>query len=342
MISFNYKSLHILDIFFCVVFMPVLMILGPGGYWLGCGYLFFVTACAFFYGCYFLVKRIRFPKLLMAGQYRKIAGWLGVCVVGNWLLTHFPLPDLDFVMPSMSAFQTSVRDYSVSLSLWLMFSVVVGYSVSVAFVRELYDQQLLQKRLEHQRDKAELAMFKAQISPHFMFNTLNSLYSLVIGTSQKAEDAFIKFTEILKYTYVTIGHDMVPVKDEINYIKNYLDLQEIRLNSHTRVVWTYEIDNGDLKIPPMILLTLVENAFKYGVSTTRDCTIDIRLIISGGILTFRTCNAIMKHTDEFRTAVPVGLENCRARLGCLYPDRYTLTTDEHEGSFTLELKIQLV
>lgn len=342
MVSLENKGSLILDIFFCVVFMPVLIALGPAGYWLNCGTVFFMTACVFFYGCYFAVKHIRFPKLFIAGRYREIAGWLAALVVGNWLLTQFPLPDLDFVTPSMSAFQTSVRDYSITLSLWLIFSLVIGYSVSVAFVKELYGQVLLQKRLEHQRDKAELAIFKAQISPHFLFNTLNSLYSLVIGTSQKAEDAFIKFTEILKYTYIIIDNDLVSVKDEITYIQNYIDLQELRLNRHTMVKWSHDVDNEGYRIPPMILLTFVENAFKYGVSTTRDCVIEISLAIAGGVLRFRTCNSVMKHVGEFRTELPVGLDNCRARLSGIYPGKYILDTYERDGIFNLDLTIKLV
>ena len=122
----------------------------------------------------------------------------------NYVLSLYPLPDMDFVTPALSEYQTKVRNFGVSVSLWLMFSLVMCYSLSITFVKELYEQLLLRRKIEAQRDKAELAVFKAQISPHFLFNTLNSLYSLVIGTSEKAEDAFIKFTEILKYTYVTI------------------------------------------------------------------------------------------------------------------------------------------
>ena len=91
-----------------------------------------------------------------------------------------------------------------------------------------------------------------------MFNTLNSLYSLVIGTSEKAEDAFIKFTELLKYTYVTIEKDMVALKDEIDYIQNYIDLQTIRLNEHTSVDWQYDVEDEMVKVPPMLMLTFVE------------------------------------------------------------------------------------
>ena len=164
---------------------------------------------------------------------------------------------MDFLTPVMSRYQTSIRNYNVAITLWLMFSVVICYALTTAFVTELYEQLLAKRQIENQRDKAELAVFKAQISPHFLFNTLNSLYSLVIANSPKTEDAFIKFTELLKYTYTTISNESVPLREEIVYIRNYIDLQAIRLNSCTRVVWECDVDNDNTMIPPMILLSLI-------------------------------------------------------------------------------------
>lgn len=200
---------------------------------------------------------------------------------------------------------------------------------------------LLQSIVENQRDKAELALYKAQINPHFLFNTLNSLYSLVIGTSQKAEDAFIKFTELLKYTYITAENDWVTISDEINYINNYIDLQLIRLNSHTNVIRYCSVDDETASIPPMIFLTFVENTFKYGASTSQNCDIIIKLHLNKGILIFETENKIVKHSDEFRKDMPVGINNCKNRLSVLFPDRYSLNIQEHNGIFRVFLKIDM-
>lgn len=157
--------------------------------------------------------KINVPKLLISKRYFDLAGVFTLLVTATYLLSLYPLPDMDFVTPALSEYQTQVRNFGVSLTIWLMFSLVMGYALTVSFVRELYEQLLLKKKIEAQRDKATLALFKAQISPHFMFNTLNSLYSLVIGTSEKAEDAFIKFTELLKYSYVTIEKELVTLGD---------------------------------------------------------------------------------------------------------------------------------
>lgn len=332
----------ILDLFFCIVLMPLLLALGPAHHWIAYSVWFFVLVCLFMYSIYFVVKAARVPRLIMARRYSHVAGLLALLVALNWLLAHYPLPRLDFVLPAMSEYQTQVRNYSVSLSMWLMFSLVISYALTISFVRELYDQLLHRKKIEYERNRAELAMFKAQISPHFLFNTLNSLYSLVIGTSRRAEDAFVKFTELLEYTYTTIRNESVPVSDEIAYIRNYIDLQAIRLGTHTHVDWRCDVDDPSALMPPMILMTFLENAFKYGASATRDCTIRIALSLNRGTLEFETRNAIMKHSDEFRRSAPTGIDNCRARLDGIFPGRYTLTAGaDADGIYAVNLRIQL-
>lgn len=131
------------------------------------------------------------------------------------------------------------------------------------------------------------------------------------------------------------------IEDEINYINNYIDLQLIRLDRHTEVVSDCSVDDPTANIPPMIFLTFVENAFKYGSSTSHDCKIIIRLHLEKGLLKFETENRIMKHSDEFRKDMPTGINNCRNRLSGLFPDRYTLDINEEEGIFRVTLTINL-
>lgn len=339
--SVENKISLIIDLFFCIVLMPTLIFFGPAKDWISPYTLFFILATIFLYGSYFILKHFRIPQLFINKKYKEIGIISGALIACNFLLTLYPLPNLDFVTPTLSKYHTQIRDWGVELCMWLMFSLMMAYSLTTSLVTELYNQQLQKRRIEAQRNKAELAVFKAQISPHFLFNTLNSLYSLVIGTSEKAEDAFIKFTDILKYTYVTIDNETVAIKDEINYIGNYIDLQAIRLNSHTRVNWHHHADNENTQIPPMLMLTFVENAFKYGSSPSRDCCIDISLSLKDGILEFTTRNSIMKHAAQFRDELPTGIENCRARLRGLYPDRHSLETIEDGDTFCVNLRIEL-
>lgn len=339
--SLEHKTSLIFDLFFCIVIMPLMIVLSRVHYWWSVSPAFTCLTTIYLYGCYFVIKALNLPKLILSKSYYKLGGIVAALILTTYLLTQYPLPKMDFVIPSMSEYQTRVRNYNMTITVWFMFSIIICYSLTVAFVKELYHRLLLQSIIENQRDKAQLALYKAQINPHFLFNTLNSLYSLVIGTSQKAEDAFIKFTELLKYTYVTAGNDWVTIDDEINYINNYIDLQLIRLNTHTIVEWDCRVDDPAAYIAPMIFLTFVENTFKYGASTSHDCKILIKLRLDKGILTFETENKIIKHSDEFRKDVPVGINNCRNRLSGLYPDRYELNIREEDGIFRVYLKINL-
>lgn len=336
----NRKTGLIFDLFFCVVFMPVIIFLGPAHYWLTAMPVFFCLECSYCYGIYFFLSRASIPFRLVSRNYTRLILWGIALIVINYLITLYPFPDVDFVIPSLSAYQTEVRDYNKSLSIWLMFSLVVAYSIVVSLVKELYDQLLRWQEVENLQTKARLAIFQAKISPHFLFNTLNSLYSLVLGTSPQAEDAFIKFTSILKYTYLTIEKDWVLLKEEIEYLQNYMDLQKLRLNHHTSVEWICDIEEEeDVLIPPMILLTFVENAFKYGSSTSHDCKIAIRVSLKKNSLEFSTSNRLMRHSSEFRSDMPIGIDNCRARLEALFPYRYNLETFESDGIFKLDLKL---
>lgn len=339
--SLEHKTNLVFDLFFCLVLMPLLIFLGPARYWWHISPLFTLIGVGYLYACYFATKRLHLPRLILKRAYRKLAAVAALYMGLTYLLTLYPLPQLNFVIPIMTEYQTLLRNYNIAISLWFLFSVVMGYALSVSFIKELYHRKLQQSILENQRNKAELALFKAQINPHFLFNTLNSLYSLVIGTSEKAEDAFVKFTELLKYAYVTADNDWVTIDDELNYLNNYIDLERIRLDEHTQVECDFCIDEPSTAIPPMIFLTFVENAFKYGSSTSRHCRILIRLHVSHGHLLFETRNDIVRHADEFRTAMPVGISNCRSRLAVLFPGRHTISLSEEGGTFHVLLHINL-
>lgn len=233
-----------------------------------------------------------------------------------------------------------LREHLRAQNVWFMFLIVSGYSLSISLLLELFRQIIVKKEIEEQKNKAELSLYKAQINPHFMFNTLNTLYGLTISKSDKAEDAFVKFIEILKYTYTQVNLDMIPIGNEIKYIEDYISLQLLRLNSHTKVNWKYEIDDESVLIPPMVLITFVENAFKYGSSSTKDCNITIKAELKNRGLSFSVQNSIMRR-DKSESEISVGLNNCSARLNLIYPGRHILSVSECNGMFKVSLKIKL-
>lgn len=325
-----------IDLFFCCVFLPLIITLVPVEKWIDKYTSFAVTLIVFLYGVYFLIRTVNIPQLVMRRKYFQVTGVIALILTVTFALSQFPYPDN---IEPVTTLHPNLHEHLRAQTVWFMSLVVCGYSLSISLLLELVRQIIVKKDIESQRDKAQLSLYKAQINPHFMFNTLNTLYGLTVSKSDNAEDAFIKFIEILKYTYTQVDADMIPVSDEIKYINDYIELQRLRLNSHTVVKWDYSIDNDMTLIPPMLLITFVENAFKYGSSSTRDCLIDIYARLDNGVLSFKVTNNIM--IDTGNADISVGLSNCRARLALTYPDRHSLIIREKDGVYCVSLMIEL-
>lgn len=325
-----------IDLLFCCVFLPLIIALVPVEKWMEKYTSFAVTLILFLYCIYFAIRLANIPQLVMRRKFVKVAIIVAVMLVAAFLLSQFPYPD--DAMPILSN-HPGLHEHLRAQTVWFMFLVVSGYGLSTSLLLELFRQILVKKDFEEKKNKAELSLYKAQINPHFMFNTLNTLYGLAISKSDRTEDAFIKFIEILKYTYTQVSLELIPIGNEIKYIHDYIALQLLRLNSHTSVVWEYDIDDDTIQIPPMILITFVENAFKYGSSSTRDCKIQIDATLKNKYLRFSVTNNIMKEKCE--NEISIGLANCRARLNMLYPDRHTLLIEEKDNMYCISLDIDL-
>ena len=229
--------------------------------------------------------------------------------------------------------------WQLLIVVWLVELVILGLVLSNRSILNALRLQKKAAKLQAENDTALYTALQNQLNPHFLFNTLNALYGLVLTKSDKTESAFIKFSNILKYMYAQTTSDLISISNEVEYIRQYVDLQSLRLNKHTKVVFETEMDDEQIQIPPMILITFVENSFKYGVSSDTDCTIFIRIIVKEGQLIFETENMIMKENHQNPHAI--GIDNCRKRLELLYPNRFVLLTKEENGYFKTYLNIQL-
>lgn len=333
------KRSHIpicIDLLFCLVIMPPIIMLVPVDKWIVHHSAFMLTLIVYLYGLYFVYRKTKLPRLFMQRKFGHILLIMALLVAVTLLLTRFP-----FVTEpeNMGPVIRKARQHLRTQTVWFFFLVVTGFSLSIELIFELFRQILSRQETEAEKNKAQLALYKAQINPHFLFNTLNALYGLVLTQSDKAESAFIKFSDILKYMYTQTTFEVIPISQEVEYIRQYVDLQLLRLNKHTQVTLETEIDDGQVEIPPMILITFVENAFKYGVSPDTDCTILLRMIVKEGRLLFEAENRVMKENRDNPHAI--GIKNCRKRLELLYPSRYELVTKEEDGLFTVRLTIQL-
>jgi LytS/YehU family sensor histidine kinase len=194
---------------------------------------------------------------------------------------------------------------------------------------------------ERERLNAELSYLKAQINPHFLFNTLNSIYSLAIEKSDATATAVVKLSGMMRYVVSEAHHDLVPLEKEISYIQNYIALQRIRFGDAIRLSFTVAGDTHGRKIAPLILIPFVENAFKHGVNAEENSEIKIMIDIKGTILYLEVHNnkvSVVK-TEDMQSGV--GIENTRNRLKLSYPDNHVLSIHENENDFVVSLMLNL-
>ena len=332
----NIKSY--IDLFFCLVFLPLIIALVPVEKWMVKYPSFAVTLILFLYAAYFSIRAMNIPQKVMNRKFFQIGVFCTVIICATYLISQFPYP------PNFEPIVTThpnLHEHLRAQTVWFMSLVVSGYSLSISLLLELFRQTLVKKELEGQKKQAELALYKAQINPHFFFNTMNTLYGLVINKSDKAEKAFIRFTSLLKYTYSQIKTDRIAIRSELEYIQNYIELQRLRLNRHTIVNYNVSVDNETLAIPPMLMIAFVENAFKYGTSSKYDFEINISVLLRDGNLLFECSNDIMKYKTSTED-ISVGIENTRARLDLIYPQKYNLEVDNADNKFKVSLNINIV
>ena len=323
-----------IDLLFCCVILPVIIMLVPVDRWIVKYPVFANLLVVYLYVLYLSIRKLELSRLVMERKYVKILIIITVFFVSAYVLSHFPFPH-----SYTSSFPPVIVRHLRIQTVWLLVLVVVGFGMSVELRLELYKHSLRYKDIEAAKNRAELALYKAQIDPHFMFNTLNSLYGLVISKSDKAEEAFIKFTDILQYMYSNAQSETIEIHKEIEYIQAYIDLQSLRLNSHTHVICECDTDDAHIRIAPMILITFVENAFKYGSSSSRDSTIRLRVRVERGELQFESENTVIRGTESRGTYI--GIENCRSRLELLYGGRYDLDVNDDGEKYVVRLKIRL-
>ena len=324
-----------IDLIFCLVIMPLIIMLVPIEKWIVHHTRFVITLIVYLYGLYFIYRTTNIPALFLKRKYSRILFIIVLLLGITTFLSNYPLPeDPDAKLP------LELRRRLHSQTVWFFSLIVSGFSLSITATFELFRQILAKQAIEAEKNKAELALYKAQINPHFLFNTLNTLYGLVLTKSDNTESAFVKFSNILRYMYIHATDDTIDIASEIEYIRQYIDLQRLRLNEHSHVLFESKVDDPNTHIPPMLLITFVENAFKYGTSPDEDCDILIRIIVEKGSMQFETENTVMtRHTE---TDSAIGIENCRKRLELLYPHRFTLTTTEdNRNRFFVRLNLQL-
>ncbi|AEE47973.1 sensor histidine kinase [Haliscomenobacter hydrossis] len=224
------------------------------------------------------------------------------------------------------------------------FGNTIGSVLFFGISRHIYDYRKLRKtaqQLRIEKQEAELNYLKSQTNPHFLFNTLNNIYSLARDKSDLAPESILRLSKILRFMLYEAGGAFIAIEQELKIITDYIALEQLRYDDSLHVNFNYDVEDMKQALPPLLLIPLVENAFKHGVSESRHQPfVDIHLSVNKRQLTFLVKNSAEVFPEEGRVKENIGLANLRRQLALLFAD-YQLLVQQDEHVFTATLKINL-
>ena len=301
-------------------------------------------------GVFYINSTILVPRLLLKNK--NIAYIIVliaiISLVGpfvKWIDEALQLPDLMEKAFFKNGFPgPPKRGGRLDMFLIMMISLIIGISTSITLIQTWQGDQQNREALEKDKIGSELSFLKAQINPHFFFNTLNNIYALTHIDVEKSRNALHKLSRMMRYLLYDTQSGSTPLSKEIDFIVDYLDLMKIRLNDLTTVEFEAPTLTQDFSIAPMLFLPYIENAFKHGVSTLKPSVIKIALEIQGDDLHLNVRNSIFNQdgvtADEYGG---IGLSNTKRRLDILYPGRHSFSaqTQPDTNEYIVDLTINL-
>lgn len=323
------------NLFFFFGYIPVLTLLVPTERWAEARPAMLISTAVYLIIAYLALTKVNIPGLFMRQRFLRGSLYFAAAIFATWVFSMFANWLNYNEGPGHVAMGATIRR-----TVWFLFLVILGYSFFNNMLKESARLASQREEIEAQRDKAELAMYRAQVNPHFLFNTLNTLYGLILTDSDKREEAFEKFINMCKYTYNNANRDYISIREEIDYLEEYVDLQRFRIGEMTQVETHYTVDDENVSIAPMLLINYVENAFKYGISSTTPSRIRVDLTVKRGVLHFVVFNSFI-NLKKAKSSSHSGLANSRHRLDLLYPDHYFLHHRKDKAGFTIKLIIRL-
>lgn len=230
---------------------------------------------------------------------------------------------------------------SLLLDKMLISFLVVGFNAAIKLTFKWQDEEQKNKELEKQKLQAELAFLRNQISPHFFMNTLNNIHSLIDINTESAKESVIKLSKLMRYLLYDSDRSRTKLFKEIEFIKSYVDLMKLRYDSKVSISLGFSDSIPNIDIAPMLFTSIVENAFKHGISYQSKSFIEIYMNSDDQDLYFKIKNSVHKEEDSDAEKGGLGLVNMKKRLDLIYGERYDLKTSTINNSFEINIKIPL-
>ena len=283
-----------------------------------------------FYLCYFwLIDRLWFKKQYIF--FILVAVTLILCVSYSKyeLFSYFDLHKGKRHMPPFHAFV--YFDFLSNL-------LPVVFAMAIRYAQRNFSLEIAQKEAQAHKLQADLTQLRYQLQPHFFFNALNNIYSLIAFDPQKAQQSVHSLSKLMRHFMQNSDQKQISLAEEVDFLQQYISLMQLRLTDKTTVQVDFPKQVPQLTIAPLLFISLVENAFKHGVSATTTTTLSFSLRVEGDTIIFRSENTKIP-TQESLYSSGIGIDNLKKRLTLLYPERHQYTIEEKEGRYIAQLTI---
>ena len=283
-----------------------------------------------FYLCYFwLIDRLWFKKRYLF--FVLVAVGLIFCVSYSKyeLFSYFALHKSKHKMPPFHAFV--YFDFLSNL-------LPVVFAMAIRYAQRNFSLEIAQKEAQAHKLQADLTQLRYQLQPHFFFNALNNIYSLIAFDPQKAQQSVHSLSKLMRHFMQNSDQKQISLAEEVDFLQQYISLMQLRLTNKTTVQVDFPKQVPQLTIAPLLFISLVENAFKHGVSATSITTLSFSLKVEGNTVIFRSENTKIP-TQESLYSSGIGIDNLKKRLTLLYPERHQYTIEEKEGKYIAQLTI---
>lgn len=300
-------------------------------------FAFFPYAVLVYFNLYFLMPRFLLQK--------RITHYIVLLVVSVVLITLFSSYYLSFYFEHINTYlPTSIFFASLPGKIAIVTEVILSLCLSMTLflTDQWYQKERSLQEIEQKQLETELNLLKNQINPHFLFNSLNSIYVMLGKNLEQGKNLLLQFSEILSHQLYETSKKKIPLNREFENLQNYIDIERIRHEDLVTVICSFPDNDEDLTIAPMLLLPLIENAFKHGQSAQGyQVKIDASIALEG-MLNFRIENTISNTVDmSDREDKGIGLTNVKRRLALLYPNRHVFQVVAKNATFIVNLNIQL-
>ena len=314
--------------FLCHLALWAFMFLSPLTFWRGTGIKFgqYMMYCVeplclmiVFYLNYIYLA----PKFFVAGKHRYDVLINLVLVVVLGIALHYWQDFTNMLYPIPQRHHDDLDIFVRILRDSINFAIFAGGSTALALARRYVNADQKLKEVEAARSKAELYNLRSQINPHFLLNTLNNIYALTAIDQQRAQDAIQQLSKMLRHMLYDNQENEVMLSDEIQFLENYINLMKIRLQQNVEVTFSPRMTSPSIRIAPLIFISLIENAFKHGISPTEPSFIHVSIDATDTSIKCSIENSNHPKSCDDRSGHGIGLSQVQRRLDLAYPQRYT-------------------